>query len=241
MNRRLIWVAVGLFICQFASAQEMKTDPQFQQMTGQQYIEAIEEMADLGNRAQLQTNTSYQINKTTVDDECMTFLSADQFLGDTGRSIFQKITENSKQFPNLLKGGDINHYCSKYSSMGLKQKGLIWVTILTMMAQFESSCKIKAFAKGPNGRAQGYFQLHKGQEQKYSEDSKDCVKNASMNAKLSSACTLAMLDDQMEKSNGVLFSPKSYWDVLRPHGRAKKAALIARTISRSSLCNPRSL
>lgn len=202
------------------------------------------ELTDHINRVQLENDTAYQVGKTAVSDKCVVFMNEKEFLGPTGISILRLIMENSKDYPFLLKGGDINKYCRKYPGMTTKQKGLVWVAMLTMMSHFESSCDGTAHAKGPNGTAQGLFQLHKGKEQNYTpveSGAAACLKNASLNAKQSSACTLAMLNEQLEKSGGKAFYDKSYWDVLRPHGRSQRAYQIAKAVSRTSFCNPTEL
>lgn len=201
----------------------------------------VDEVVQLINRVQLQHDMTYKIADTPVADECVAFMNKDQFLGPLGSSIYKRMTSNGKDYPYLLRGGDINNSCPKYGRMNEKQKGLVWVLVLTMVAHFESSCKLKANAKGPNGTAQGLYQLHKGKETEYTDNKNACPKNASLNASQSSGCMLAMLDDQLEKMNGKLFAPKSYWDVLRPQGKSKRARQIAATLKRSSLCNPTTL
>jgi hypothetical protein len=202
------------------------------------YNDYLDEVADIANKIQLGQEMSYKIGGTTVADSCTVFLSKEMFLGDAGRDIFDTIKNKKASFPELMKGGSLSKYCSKYPRMQDDQKAMVWVMVLTMMAHFESSCSIKAKAKGPNGTAKGYYQLHSGKEQNYDGELDLCVKNASGNEKLSSKCALGMLERQLGKDNGQLFSPKSYWDVLRPAGEAKKADDIQRTLKKSSLCNP---
>lgn len=236
---KLIIAGLILILNQIAFAEVNLTNSSSRSVFESSDIAYVYEITDMINRVQLESNTSYLIGKTAVSDKCVAFMSDKDFLGETGSSILRVITENGKNFPFLLKGGDIINYCRKYPGMTVRQKGLVWVAILTMMAHFESSCDGSAHAAGPNGTAQGLFQLHKGKEQNYTsaDAAARCLKNASLSAKQSSACTLAMLDRQLEKSGGKVFYDKSYWDVLRPHGSSQRAYQIAKAVSRTNFCN----
>lgn len=198
----------------------------------------VDELVEIANQVQMSHDVTYQIGGTNVSDSCVAFMDKSLILGDVGKAIFTSMREKKSSFPHLMQGGTLSKYCSKYPQMEDEQKMMIWVMVLTMVAHFESSCNIKAKAKGPNGTAKGYYQLHAGKEQNYDNDLDMCVKNASSSGKLSSKCTLAMLEKQLDRDNGQLFSSKSYWDVLRPNGAAQKADDIQRTLKKSSLCNP---
>ena len=246
INRKII--AMGLLI---VLGQDAVTQAQYRSTVEQEATQLetigtynfpdtyyIDEAVQLINQVQLQHNMSYKIAETPVADDCVAFMNKEQFLGPLGSSIYRRIALNGKAYPYLLRGGDINNSCPKYRRMNEKQKGLVWVLVLTMIAHFESSCKLTANAKGPNGTVQGLYQLHKGKETEYTDDKNACPKNASLNANQSSGCMLAMLNDQIEKMNGKLFAAKSYWDVLRPQAKSKRAKQIATTLRRSSLCSP---
>jgi hypothetical protein len=202
------------------------------------YSDYMDEMADLINQIQLGRKSSYKIGETNVSDSCVVFLTKEMFLGENGKDIYETIIKNQSSFFEIMNGGTLKKYCPKYTKMESNQKAMAWVVVLTMMAHFESSCSIKAQAKGPNGKAVGYYQLHLGKEQNYDSDMNLCVKNASSNGKLSNKCALAMIEKQLEREKGELFSPKSYWDVLRPAGKAQKADDIQRALMKSKLCNP---
>lgn len=199
-------------------------------------VDYVDELVDIANQIQLQDDVSYAIGGTSVSDKCVSFMDRDTVLGEMGKAIFTALKNNRSSLPTLMKGGTLSKYCSKYPQMKDEQKMMVWVMVMTMVAHFESSCNITARAKGPNGTAKGYFQLHLGREQNY-DDQGLCAKNASTSGKLSAQCALSMLERQLKKDAGQLFSPKSYWDVLRPAGRAKRADDIQRTLKRSSLCN----
>ncbi len=202
------------------------------------YSDYMEEVASIANRMQEVYDTSYKIGGTGVSDGCSVFMTKEMFLGENGRNIFETIIKNQSSFTEILKGGTLAKYCPKYTKMEINQKAMVWVMVLTMMAHFESSCNIKAHAKGPNGTAKGFYQLHQGREQNYDYEMEMCVKNASSNGKSSNKCALAMLEMQLKREQGQLFSSKSYWDVLRPKGAAHKADDIQRTLKRSTLCEP---
>ena len=194
-----------------------------------------EEFVDLINRYQLFNDTAYNLNGTQVSDNCTVFMDKANAMGDLGKYISQELQTNSKKYSNLLNASSLNLACPKYPKMDLKQKSVVITLMLTAMAHFESSCNINASTKGPNGRTGGFWQLHKGKEQNY--DSQDiCQMNDSLKPAASARCTLSMLDDQVKRANGEIFSRGSYWDVLRPQGRAKKAGVIKRTLQNFSLC-----
>lgn len=195
------------------------------------------EFSQILNYLQFQFPTGYSLSATAVANDCKRFISKDLFLGDVGNSIHKTIIGHEQSFPNLLDGGSLNTACRKYSTMTVQQKSLVWVLILTTVAHFESSCNIAAHAKGPNGTANGYFQLHKGAEDKYDGNHGICRKNDSSSPEKSVQCALSMLELQFAKTNGQLFSPISYWDVLRPRGQSQKASLIHAALVKSSFCN----
>ena len=195
------------------------------------------EFTEIINRLQLQHDTTYSLGGIPVSDDCVSMMNANQTTGKVGEAIFKELTTKADLYSLLLEGGDVKRYCKKYSGMSKNQRALVWVLILTTMAHFESSCSEKASARGPNGTAYGYYQLHKGKEDQYLGGDA-CAKNSSTNPVSSSRCTLAMLEIQMKRSNRMLFSNKSYWEVLRPNGPADKAKLITKALMVSTLCNP---
>lgn len=206
------------------------------------FTQHADEFVDIINNLILEKNTAYSIAGTAVADTCNTLIDRDQILGLLGKSVYNQFIQNAGLYTHLLDGGALKKDCTKYSQMrDVKQKALVWVLILTVMAHFESSCRAGANTKGPNGTAYGYYQLHLGQEDKYDGASNECVKYASKDPAQSSKCVLKMLDMQLERDNGVLFSNKSYWDVLRPKGAAQRADDIERAIQKSSYCNPKTM
>lgn len=201
----------------------------------------VDEFTDLINHLQLAEETAYNLSGNSVADSCVALMNKNQIQGSIGVYISQVFSAHSAKLPHLLQGGKINSICPKYPSLSLMQKSQLWTLILATIAHFESSCNPTVPNKGPNGIAYGYYQLHKGKENTYDGNAQLCAVNASGDPKLASKCTLSMLEKQFVKENGILFSPKSYWDVLRPNGRSKKASLIRSAIMRSSICNPKYL
>lgn len=199
----------------------------------------LKEEVDLINKLQIQQDTNYTLNGVTVADSCVSFMSESQMLGRDGQIIFKNFLSLSSELPLLYRGESLNKICPRYTNFEAREKATLWVIILTMMSHFESSCNPRAQAAGPNGVANGYYQLHKGQESAYDGANLTTCKNgSSSNPQISHQCALGMLEYQFEKQRGLLFSPDSYWDVLRPQGRSKKAGLIYRAIQKSSLCSP---
>lgn len=202
----------------------------------------LEEFADALNSAQMTYNTSYPLSTTEVNDECVALMNGKMISGDVGRALSEIFIENSAKLDNLTSGGSVSaKYCPKYSKMTVKEKSIVWVFILTAMAHFESSCSRTANTKGPNGTVYGYYQLHRGKEDAYDGGKGFCKKGDAGKPIAASKCTLGMLEKQFEVRQGELFSPKSYWDVLRPQGHAKKAGIIKKALMRSSLCNPQTI
>ncbi len=201
----------------------------------------VDEFINIINQIQLQKDTSYLVSSTLVSDGCVSFIDRNSVTGPTGIAIAKLLIQHSELFPHLLQGGTMNRYCRNYSTLTQQRKSLVWVMLLTTMAHFESSCNSNAKAKGPNGTAYGYFQLHRGEEQNYAAVTGYCVKNASQDPRLSSQCTLGMLEYQLKKTGGDLFNKGSYWEVLRPRGASQKAAIIQKAFLKSTLCSPVSL
>lgn len=202
----------------------------------------IEEFAEAVNMSQLSENVSYKLSTAEVDDKCVAMMDGKMMAGDVGKALSQIFLDNSAKLGSLVEGGSVKaKYCSRYGKMTAKEKSIVWVFILTAMAHFESNCTRTASAKGPNGTAYGYFQLHRGHEQEYDGDKGICQKGDAAKPVAASRCTLSMLDKQFVNRQGELFSNKSYWDVLRPTGTSKKWSVIKKALMQSSLCNPRTI
>lgn len=199
----------------------------------------LEEFADAINNAQMTFNTSYPLSTTNVDDKCVALMDGKMIAGEVGRALSETFTSNAQGLDNLVAGGSVrDKYCPQYSKMTTKQKSIVWVFILTAMAHFESNCTRTAHNQGPNGIVYGYFQLHRGHEEDYGGGN-FCHKGDAAKPIAASKCTLGMLEKQFSVRQGELFSGKSYWDVLRPAGHAKKAGIIKKALMNSSLCNPK--
>ncbi|MFZ3231435.1 MAG: hypothetical protein WA160_14605 [Pseudobdellovibrio sp.] len=237
MKKKLILFTLIISFGQitFSQVSQLEDDSRFQEGLFEEYLS---EYAEIINHEQFLEDSSYQISKLIVSDSCKVFMDKDELLGSVGKSIFKSISTNSKNYPQLLSNGTLGKFCRKYPNMTTQRKALVWVMLMTAVAHFESSCSDSASAKGPNGTAYGLYQLHKGKEENYDGATKACIKNASLDPKLSSTCALMMIENQLTKSGGVLFYKDSYWDVLRPNGRSGKAKFIAETLVKSSLCNP---
>jgi hypothetical protein len=198
------------------------------------------EFAEILKAEQLADRTAIDIAGVKLADKCEIFMKKEDLLGPIGQKVFDLVDGKGADFPHVLAGGNVTRYCSRYSAMSRDQRAFVWALIMTTIAHFESSCRITASIKGPNGRTWGFYQLHKGQESRYERGAKNyCPKNASQDPKISTACALSMIDDQLKRTDGNLFSRDSYWDVLRPNGEARKADDIQRALARFSLCNPK--
>jgi hypothetical protein len=229
---RFILVLAGVYFNHSAFAGNLSPE---EIMAKNYLIEAVNTI----NRLQMQNDVVYEVNNVKVADACVSFMDKSAVLGSNGKDIYQKFIKHADLLPNLVEGGSVQKDCKPYSNMRLEEKGLVWVVIMTMIAHFESSCEIKAEREGPNGTASGYYQLHLNNEAMYDGKGLElCEKGASRKSEKSNSCALGIMQYQFEKQNDNLFSPKSYWDVLRPAGESKKTKLIRKAIQNMNLCNP---
>lgn len=152
-------------------------------------------------------------------------------IGGWGQAVMSMVT--IEKTPMLFFGAsDFDKYCPLYPKLSERNKQHVWALILTAMAFFESSCDPKKAGVGPNGDLMGLLQLHLDKEHGYS---KGCSKGDSRTAKGNISCGLAMLNDQLRRGEP-LFSTKSYWDVLRPQAKTKRALQIMAVLKHNGLC-----
>ncbi|MEZ0392429.1 MAG: hypothetical protein ACAH59_09450 [Pseudobdellovibrionaceae bacterium] len=197
----------------------------------------LDEFIEIINQTQLENDVVYDLGGVLMADSCSTFMNRTEVLGPIGQSIYHLLTTSRPSFSRLMDGGQIRQFCPAYPKMKDEQKAIIWVLLMTTVAHFESTCNANATAAGPNGTAAGYFQLHKGKEPFYDQKAGYCQLNCSTDPKLSSRCALGLIEIQLGRAQGLIFSNRSYWDVLRPNGRARKADDIQRALRKFSMCN----
>jgi hypothetical protein len=165
-------------------------------------------------------------------DKCDSFATIKD-MGQWGSLILNEMKRT--RYSDLYRGApDLSAVCPNFNSAGLGDDGreVVWVMIVNAMAHLESSCSLKAPAKGPNGALVGLLQLHNGAEQKYG---KYCQKGDGKTAAGTFRCGLSMLEGQLSRDNS-LFSRKSYWDVLRPQAKSQKYLKIKKALSNLSIC-----
>lgn len=149
--------------------------------------------------------------------------SCDGFVKDGKIGLYGQIVREEIMKPTALKNikagdDDLSRLCPNYPAMNTSSKANVILLIMTSMAFEESSCNNNKSARGPNGTAKGFFQLHSGRESNYSSD---CANYDSRTPRGSITCALSMLDKQM--GDGNLFrQDENYWDVLRPKRWSKK-------------------
>lgn len=175
----------------------------------------------------------FPINGVEVDDRCNKFMNTNLVLGKLGQYIKNEVQTNAKKYPYLLASPQMESLCPKYSKMSLNDKAFMWTLVMTTMAHLESNCNINASIKGPNGKTSGFYQLHSGKEDYYDGEKSECFKYAGTDPQSSSRCALAMLDLQMKNQDGMLFTKKSYWDVLRPSGVASSLSKAPQKIKKA--------
>ncbi len=127
---------------------------------------------------------------------------------------------------------DVKVLCPPYTKLSDEDKKGLWILIVSAMTHYESSCIFTEKAKGPNGIAAGLLQLHRGKEARYSNG---CRNGDSATPERSLICGISMINDQIERGEP-LFSPRSYWEVLRPKGRSQKTKRIMSVIGQYPAC-----
>ena len=157
------------------------------------------------------------IDDLGYNDRCNGFAD-EKGLGRLGRVIVNEVTNGQyEHVGNLLKGSDdLKRACPRYDTLNTNEKAHVYVMLLASMSFFESSCDptsgLKRRVQGPNGALGGLIQLHKGKENVYAPN---CPRGASNKPETTLTCGLSMLNKQLERQDAI-FSPRSYWDVLRP-------------------------
>lgn len=149
--------------------------------------------------------------------------SCDGFVKDGQIGVYGQIVREQIMKPaafSHIKAGDadLSRLCPNYTSMNNSSKANVILLIMTSMAFEESTCNNDKSARGPNGTAKGFFQLHSGRESSYNPD---CENYASRTPRGSITCALKMLDKQMSEGN-LFRQEENYWDVLRPMRWSKK-------------------
>jgi hypothetical protein len=208
-----------------AACTECKTSGNTSMESLREFSEAMRNMTDDALDIEIISD------KMNYSDKCDNF-AADGAMNKWGKTINKEISR--PKYSSLLSRGpkDIRQYCPMFSAMDIQERKSLNILVLLAMAHYESSCNFREKAPGPNGTAAGLLQLHKGKEQIYSSG---CKKNDSANPERSLICGLSMLNDQINRGEK-LFSPHSYWEVLRPKGRSNKAKKIMTAIQKFPSC-----
>lgn len=183
-------------------------------------------------------NTGYEAQSVAAvadkmgwSDGCYKFANGNSY-GPWGKVVIRELESN--KYDELLRGtADLRELCPGYDSMNRDAKQSLWVTVITAMANHESSCReTPPLVKGPNGTLVGLMQLHLGKENQYTEN---CPRNGGRKAETSIVCAMNMMNSSVGKY-GDLFSNNSYWEVLRPNSRKKIYAEIKDAIKSHNLC-----
>ncbi|WP_409479556.1 hypothetical protein [Pseudobdellovibrio sp. HCB154] len=140
---------------------------------------------------------------------CTEFVQDGQ-IGQYGEKIVNEVMKS--QNVNIKKGDtDLVSLCPNYPVMDEGSKANVFLIILTSMAFEESTCNNNETARGPNGTARGFFQLHSGKEGSYGPE---CRNYDSRTPEGSITCAVSIINKEMGAGN--LFDQGSHWDVLRP-------------------------
>lgn len=184
---------------------------------------AITSQMSVGDLSQINSSMNFA-------NACSGFVNS-KGLGSWGSVVVNEM--RAKNYQALYDGtSDIRAVCPAYNSLNSNSKELVWVMIINAMAHLESSCNAGITATGPNGQLIGLLQLHNGREQAYAPN---CRKGDGKTGAGNIRCGLSMLDGQLRR-DGMLFSRKSYWDVLRPQARSQKYLKVRQAVSRLGIC-----
>lgn len=158
-----------------------------------------------------------RINENEWANKCTEFIN-NGAIGPYGHLIRSEIMKPNKLL-NIKRGDtDLTSICPSYAMMDDSSKANVFALIMTAMAFEESTCSNDRSARGPNGTANGFFQLHLGREASYGPE---CNNYDSRTPEGSITCALSMINKQM--GEGHLFRQESnYWDVLRPKRYSRK-------------------
>ena len=193
-------------------------------------MQVRKELAILEKEIDAKKEIAMAIEANQWAQACGQFTNSES-IGGWGQAVMSMV--NVERTPQLIFGAtDFDKYCPLYPNLSERNKQHVWALVLTAMAFFESSCDPKRTGVGPNGDLMGLLQLHLDKEQGYS---KGCNKGDSRTAKGNISCSLAMLNDQLRRGEP-LFSTKSYWDVLRPQAKTKRALKIMAVLKHNGLC-----
>lgn len=182
------------------------------------------------------TQSKHVVSGLEVASACSIFIDANARLGEQGAYAINELVQHQSDYASLLSNDSLDEQCPNFPNLEVVEKAKVITLVLTAMAHFESRCQetVPNYS-APNGVARGLFQLHEGHEESYDGGADACVHNASMDADESIRCALGMLNLQFRRS-GILFDPRSYWDVLRPNGQAHTTGVIGQAIARARLC-----
>lgn len=188
--------------------------------------EAVEDCADCNANLSLApqpvatiAETGAHLDKMSSEEgwknACTEFVQDGQ-IGQYGEKIVNEVMRS--QNVNIKKGdADLVSLCPNYPMMDDGSKANVFLIILTSMAFEESTCNNDETARGPNGTARGFFQLHSGKEASYGPD---CRNYDSRTPEGSITCAISIINKEMGAGN--LFDQGSHWDVLRPMRWDKK-------------------
>lgn len=197
--------------------------------THQEMVASMEQYSDSEMDMSAATDISQIIDKK-YGSKC------ENFAGDGEVKKWGEIIEKEfdKDRHSALYDGppDVRRFCPKYSQMNDEDKKGLWILIISAMTHYESTCITNESNRGPNGTAWGLLQLHRGKEASYSSG---CRNGDAETAERTITCGMSMLNDQVLRS-GIVFSRKSYWDVLRPQGESRKSTRIQSVIGQYPAC-----
>ena len=231
-------IAVAVFSFSHSFAYALINDSDIQKNPSELFQEFLDHtIPDPSSPRKLTENGApYRFNGVRVAGRCSSFMNANEIMGPNGRLIQKELTENISDYVHIMDESALDDICPNFRRLNPQGRSFLWAVILTAMAHFESSCNQEINpVQGPNGTLRGLFQLHSGHEQSYDGSDNECIKNASFSAEHSIKCALGILDYQFQ-NQGKLFSNNSYWEVLRPNGKSRRADDIERALKNSSMC-----
>jgi hypothetical protein len=167
---------------------------------------------------------------------CREFVQADGEFGFWGEILFGLF--DRQKHPQLFRNdiSDLNQACPRFPRLTDEEKKHVWLRIITGMGHYESSCRERLEARGPNGTVAGFLQMHLNNEFKYG-----CRRGINANnGRDNLECSLIILNNDIRRTNklfakGQRLGEPNYWHVVQPrHGFGP--AGIKKALGQSRLC-----
>jgi hypothetical protein len=194
---------------------------------------------NIGNPAAENCSQSPKSNECTpsaenINEGCGKFMSEKNTdcIGPWGKKVQAYLQEKGSE--SLFFKKDLSSACSNWKSLNTKQKEKVWVWIVTLIANKESTCMPRnRNKKATNGVAVGLLMLDERLSARKWRGP-NCNKRDILDITTNIRCGLDILEELLlgkegeYQGNGELWGPRSnsYWEELRKKGGGDIADLI---------------